>query len=94
MSPHGGIFHWWRFSYIFNNIYGMNFLMKKFLKSQMKGVPEDQVDIILDMMEKDPELFQKIAEEIKTEVSNGKDQMTASMEVMKRHESELRKLGS
>jgi len=68
--------------------------MKQLLKSQMKGVPEEQIDMILSIVEKNPELFKKIAEEIKIETENGKDQMTASMEVMKRYEEDLKKLNN
>lgn len=39
-----------------------SFLLKKMLVA--KGVPEAQVDALLSMMEKDPELFKKIALEI------------------------------
>lgn len=67
-----------------------NFLLKKMLRAQ--GVPEAQVDMVLKMMEKNPELFKTIAEEIKHKVKSGMDQNTASMEVMKKYEGELRKL--
>ena len=67
-----------------------NFLLKKMLRSQ--GVPEAQIDTVINMMEKNPELFKTIAVEIKEKTKNGMDQMTASMEVMKKYESELKKL--
>lgn len=60
------------------------------LRSQ--GVPEAQVDTVINMMEKNPELFKTIAFEIKEKTKGGMDQMTASMEVMKKYESELKKL--
>ncbi len=67
-----------------------NFLLKKMLRSQ--GVPEAQIDTVINMMEKNPELFKTIALEIKEKTKNGMDQMTSSMEVMKKYESELKKL--
>jgi len=67
-----------------------NFLLKKMLKA--KGVPEAQVDMVLNMMEKDPELFKKIASEIQEKIKSGMDQTTASMQVMKKYESELKRL--
>ncbi len=67
-----------------------SFLMKKMLKSKMKGVPEAEQDRIIEMVEKNPDLFQKIALEIQSEMKNGKDQMAATMQVMKKYESELR----
>lgn len=66
------------------------FLLKTMLKKQ--GVPDEQVDMVLAMMEKDPELFKTIASEIQHKVKSGMDQNTASMEVMKKYESELKKL--
>jgi esterase/lipase len=69
-----------------------NFFAKKLIKSQMKGVSDEQLDSILNLVQKNPELFQKIATEIQSEMTNGKDQMTASMEVMKRYENELQDL--
>jgi len=67
-----------------------NFLLKKMLRSQ--GVPADQIDMIIAMMEKDPELFKKIAEEIQAKVKAGADQNSAAMEVMKKYEKELKQL--
>ena len=67
-----------------------NFLLKKMLRTQ--GVPEAQIDMFIGMMEKNPELFQKIALEIQEKTKNGVDQMTASMEIMKKYEAELKKL--
>lgn len=67
-----------------------NFLMKQMLKRQMKGVPEAEQEKMLSMIEKNPELFQKIALEIQAEMKTGKDQMVATMTVTKKYEAELR----
>lgn len=67
-----------------------NFLIKKMLKS--KGVPEEQIDMFTKMMEKNPELFKTIATEIQEKIKGGMGQMEAGMEVMKKYESELKKL--
>lgn len=68
------------------------FLMKKMMASQMKGVPQAEQDKLLAMVEKNPELFQKIAMETQEEMKKGKSQMTATMEVAKKYESEIKKL--
>ncbi len=60
------------------------------LRSQ--GVPEAQIDMVITMMEKNPELFKQIAEEIQAKIKAGADQTVASMEVMKKYEAELKKL--
>ncbi len=67
-----------------------NILLKKMLKSQ--GVPEEQIDMILKMMEKDPELFKKIALEVQEKMKSGMDQQTASMQVMQKYQADLQKL--
>jgi len=67
-----------------------NFLLKKMLRQQ--GVPEAQIDMFISMMEKNPELFKKIAEEVQEKMKNGMDQNTAGMQVMKKYEEELKKL--
>lgn len=69
-----------------------NFLMKKMLASQMKGVPQAEQDKIFTMIEKNPELFQKIGLEVQEEMKKGTDQMAATMAVVKRYEDELKKI--
>lgn len=67
-----------------------NFLLKKMLRTQ--GVPEAQIDMFITMMERDPKLFETIAKEVKAKMDAGVDQQTASMEVMKKYENDLKKL--
>ncbi|KKW11305.1 MAG: hypothetical protein UY50_C0017G0021 [Parcubacteria group bacterium GW2011_GWA2_49_9] len=67
-----------------------NFLVTKMLKAQ--GVPEAQIDMLIALMEKNPQLFQTIATEVQEKVKGGMSQMDAGMEVMKKYESELKKL--
>ena len=58
----------------------------------MKGVPETEQERIIGIMEKNPELFQKIAAEVQEKMKQGKDQMAASMEVMQKYQDDLKKL--
>tara|TARA_Y100000310_G_C20402243_1_gene677974 strand:- start:556 stop:774 length:219 start_codon:yes stop_codon:yes gene_type:complete len=69
-----------------------DFLMRKMLQKQLKGVPEDQQEKMMKLFTENPELFQKMAVEIKEEMGKGSDQMTAAMEVAKRHRDELKDL--
>ncbi|MFA5934352.1 MAG: hypothetical protein WC827_00480 [Candidatus Paceibacterota bacterium] len=69
-----------------------NIMMKQMLKSQMKGLPEDQQNKIIGAIEKNPEFFNDIAKKIEQKMKEGKDQMSASMEVMRENQNELRKL--
>jgi len=60
------------------------------LASKMKGVPQAEQDKLFAMIEKNPDFFQKIAVEVQAEMAKGKDQMSATIEVSKRHEAELK----
>jgi hypothetical protein len=65
------------------------FLVRQALKMKMKDMPEAQREQILTLVEKDPELFKKIGEEVDRRVKGGENQMKASMEVMKKYREEL-----
>lgn len=67
-----------------------NFLIRKMLRTQ--GVPPEQIEMFIKMMEKDPKLFEKIAAEIQEKVKGGMDQMQAGMQVMQKYEKELKNL--
>lgn len=70
-----------------------SFLLKKMLSSQMKGVPQADQDKVFAMLEKNPELFQKIGLEVQDEMKRtGADQMTATMKVVKKYEADLKGL--
>lgn len=68
------------------------FFTKQILKYQLKDVPEDQRNMIMALVEKNPELFKKIGEEVQEKTKAGADQMMATMMVMKKYERELRAL--
>ena len=69
-----------------------NFLMKAMVKRQLKGLPEDQQEMILSMIEKNPDFFMKVAHDIQEKVKGGMSQQQAMMIVMKQNEAELRKM--
>ena len=67
-----------------------NFAMKKMLESQMKNVPESQKKMIMEMLETDPVLFEKIAKEMQVELkSNGNNQMAAATKVLPKYQKEI-----
>jgi hypothetical protein len=66
-----------------------NFLLSQAMKWKMKDVPEDQRQQILELVQKDPELFKKIGEEVEKRTKGGENQMNATMEVMKKYRMEL-----
>lgn len=57
-----------------------------------QGVPEAQIEMFINMIEKNPELFKKIAEEVQVKVKSGMSQADAGMQVMKKYEEDLKKL--
>ncbi len=65
------------------------FLMKQMMKKQLANVPEAEQERILNVVEKNPDLFLKIGQEIQEKMKGGKDQMAAAMEVMQKYKDEL-----
>lgn len=64
--------------------------IKKMLDSQMKNVPADQKQMIMELLEKDPALFEKIAKEIQEELKkNGNNQMAAAGKVLPKYQKEI-----
>lgn len=79
--------------YMFGKI--KNFAVKKLIQSQMKNVPADQQQMIMEMLEKDPALFEKIAKEMQAELkTNGNNQMAAAMKVLPKYQNEIMKIMS
>lgn len=66
-----------------------DFITDKFLERQLKHLPESQRKMIMSVIKKEPELFEKIAKEIKEKKDSGQDEMMASVAVMKKYQSEL-----
>ena len=66
------------------------FFIKKMLKS--KGVPEEQIAPLMEVIEKNPALFQKIAEEVQAKLKQGGDQMQVTMAVMQKYQAELKQI--
>ena len=67
------------------------FLLKRMLASQLKDVPKEHQEKFLDAIEKNPELFEKIAKDAQEKMKGGKDQMTALMEAAQENQDELKK---
>ncbi len=66
-----------------------NFLMKQALKTQLKGIPEDQQAMLMDMIERNPAFFENLAKELQAGLKSGKDQQTVMMEIMAKHKDAL-----
>ncbi len=69
-----------------------NFLTKQVLKHKLKNLPEAQREAVLAAVEKNPDFFKKIGEEIKKRQKSGQSETEATMQVMREHQSELQRL--
>jgi len=58
----------------------------------MKDVPASEQEKIFALLDKSPDFFKKIAEEVQVKVKNGKGQQEAVMEVLTSHREELQKI--
>ena len=67
-------------------------LLRKMLRQQLRGVPEEQQEVLIKWFEKNPQFFENIAKEIQEKTKEGKDQMTAAREVMQKYQTELSQL--
>ncbi len=68
------------------------FLMKQMIKRQLKGMPESEIDRIVELVGKNPEIFKKIGDQIQAKVKAGRSQQAATMEVMRANQAELQKI--
>jgi hypothetical protein len=67
-----------------------NFAMRKLLDRQLKNAPPEQKEMIMALMEKNPEAFEKIAKEMQAELkNNGNNQMAAAMKVLPKYQKEI-----
>ncbi len=69
-----------------------NFLLKKLIQSKLKGLPQEQQDMIMAVVMENPELFKKISDEVKAKTKNGMNEQMAMMAVMREHQSELQQI--
>ncbi len=69
-----------------------NFILKQMLKRQLKDVPAEQQDMIMNMVEKNPDFFMKVAKEVQNKMSTGMSQQDATMSVMKNYQEEIKSM--
>ncbi len=68
------------------------FLLKQAVKYGAKDLPKDQQEMLLKAVEQNPELFNKIAKEVDELKKQGKPEMYAALDVMKKYQKELQGL--
>jgi len=65
------------------------FLIRQAVKRGTKNLPKEQAEMLTAAVEKNPELFTKIAKEIEELKKQGKPEMYAALDVMKKYQKEL-----
>ena len=65
--------------------------MKKMVQRQIKDMPQDQQDMIMQLVAENPKLLKTISDEIQVKTKKGIDQQTAMMQVMMDHKDELQR---
>lgn len=68
------------------------FFLKQALKLGAKDLPKEQVELFQKMIDKNPDLFEKIAKEMKELEKSGKPEMYAALDIMKKYQKELQGL--
>ncbi len=64
------------------------------LGSKLKGmgVTDEQIDMILEVVQKNPDFFKKIQNEVEAKKKQGISEQAAMMTVMREHQAELQKI--
>jgi hypothetical protein len=72
----------------------LNFFAKTLLKSKLKsaGVPESEMNKLLEMVEKNPDFFKEIAVAAQEKMKSGLSQQDAVMAVLQDKQEELKKV--
>jgi hypothetical protein len=67
-----------------------NYLIKKAAERQLKNMPKEQQEMVMKLLENNPDLFVKMSKEVERKVKKeGKNQTLAMMEVSKKYQKEL-----
>lgn len=69
-----------------------DFFVKQAVKHGTKDLPKEQQEMLQVAVEKNPELFTKIAKEIEVLKKQGKPEMYAALDVMKKYQKEMQEL--
>lgn len=67
-------------------------LMKAAMQKQLKGMPKEMQDQVLDMVEKNPDFFSDIGKQIEERVKRGEDRMAATQAVAMANQAKLREM--
>lgn len=65
------------------------FFLKQAVKFGAKDLPKEQQEMLMKAVEQNPDLFNKIAKEVEALKKQGKPEMYAALDVMKKYQKEL-----
>ncbi len=65
---------------------------QKMMQAQLAKLPPEQRQVVMQVLQDNPDFFQNMAKEIQAEVEKGKSQMTAAMIVMKKYQGKMQQL--
>lgn len=70
------------------------FILKKLVGSKLKsaGMNDQQVDQLLEVIQKNPEFFKKIQDQIEAKKKQGVPEQAAMMTVMRENQAELQRI--
>ena len=69
-----------------------DFFLKNAAKFGTRNLPKDQQEMIMNIVEKNPGLFEKIAKETKALTDAGKPEMYATFEIMQKYQKDLQEI--
>lgn len=70
------------------------FILKKLIGSKLKsaGLNDSQIDQLLEVVQKNPEFFKKIQDQVEAKKKQGVSEQAAMMTVMRENQAELQKI--
>ncbi|MFA6338852.1 MAG: hypothetical protein WCW87_02255 [Candidatus Paceibacterota bacterium] len=66
--------------------------LEKMLSMKLNNLPAAEKEKMMGIIKNNPDFFRKIVLEVNQKIKEGKSQLSATMEVMKAHEDELKNL--
>ena len=66
------------------------FMLRAMLAKQLKNLPKDQQDKMIEAIVKNPQIFKDIADSAQKKMKAGKTQMQATMEAAREHQQALK----
>ena len=68
----------------------LNFFTKALIKRQLKDVPEAELEKMFEMIEKNPDYFKQMAEQIQAKMKEGMTQEEAAKAIMQSDQDKIR----